>query len=173
MALSKEQRKRVYERVVGRYRRLAKKLGKNWKEVSIDGKSFQDAYEFEQAKEEELIEKGEESRLRRSRKESGPEIILRELEQQQPTPRRKRRSALDWLANPSDAREMHGEKCNCRKCVGAFGSEEDLVGIIPESDERRAERKEFEAEVNRQLEAICTERICPRCRSSVCHCEED
>ena len=165
MALSKEQRKKVYERIVGRFRRLAKKLGKNWKEVTINGKSFQDAYAEELAKEEALIEKGEESKLRRSRK-FDPEKIKGF------TPKSERKSALDWLANPSDAPERHKETCQCPKCVGAFGTE-DLVGPIPESDERREARKEFEGEVNRQLEEACTSGICPVCRSSVCHCEED
>ena len=160
--LTKEQRKRVYERVVGRYRRLAEKLEKNWKEVSIDGKLFEDAYAEELRREEALIKKGEESRLRRSREE------IKGFK-----PRRKRKSALDWLANPSDAPEGHKETCQCKKCVGAFGSEEDLVGPIPESDERRQERKELERKANEYFEGICTERICPICKSSVCHCEED
>lgn len=160
--LTKAQRKKVYERVVGRFRRLAKKLGKNWKEVEINGKSFQDAYAEELAKEEDLIKKGQESKLRRTNLDKIKGF----------KPKSKRKSALDWLTNPSDTPESHKETCQCPRCVGAFGSE-DLVGSIPESDERRAERKEFEGEVNRQLEEACTSGICPRCRSSVCHCEED
>ena len=160
--LTKAQRKKVYERVVGRFRRLAKKLGKNWKEVEINGKSFQDAYAEELRHEEDLAKKGEESKLRRTNLEE-----IRGFK-----PRRKRKSALDWLANPSDAPKGHREECQCPKCVGAFGSE-DLVGPIPESDERREARKEFEKSVNEALEQACTSGICPRCRSSVCHCEED
>ena len=175
MALSKAQRKKVYERVSGRFRRLARKLGKkNWKEVTIDGKTFKEAYEEEVKREEDLIAKGEESRLRRSRKESGPEIILRELEQEQPTPRRKRKSNMDWISDSSDG--THDETCTCNKCMGAWGDENlvnETVGSIPESDEERAKRKELERRANEYFEAICTERICPTCKSSVCHCEEE
>ena len=164
MALSKEMRKKVYERVSRRYRRLARKLGKkNWKEVELNGLYFKDAYELELKREEDRLALGKEpSNLKPSRSVER-EVVIRP----------KRKSALDWLANPSDVPRGHKEgECECPKCVGAFGSE-DLVGSIPESDERREARKEFEKEVNEQLERACTSGICPVCKSSVCRCGDD
>ena len=163
--LSKAQKTRVRGRIYRRFYRLGKRLGKSFREIEINGKDFESALRFELAKEEDLAKKGTESELRRSR-HFDPEKIKGF------TPRnRKRKSNMDFLINPSDAMESHKETCTCNKCMGAFG-DPDLIdsSMLGESDERKEARLEFTKEINRQLEEQTNRNICPRCRSSVCHC---
>jgi len=167
--LTEKQRTRIRGRIYRRYYRLAKKLSKDFREIEIDGKLFKDALALELKREEEFAERGEESMLKHRRFD--PDKLEKEWEEQSKS-KRKLRSNMDFLANPSDRPKGHEDYCDCKKCSGAFGSEEDLVGIIPESDERREAREEFTREVNIELERACSRGICPRCRSSVCHCEE-
>jgi len=137
--LSEKVRTRVRERIYKRFKRRAEKIGKpeEWRTIEIDGKLYEEALKFAFIEEEKLAKRGEESMLKHRRKESGPDIILRELEEQQSTPRRKRRgSNMDFLVDPSDAREAHGEACTCKRCLGAFADpnlirDTNLLEIIP------------------------------------------
>lgn len=149
--LTKAQRKKVYERISRRYRRLAEKLGKNWKEIELDGLCFQDAYQDELRKEETLQKKGEESRLRRSREDKAfasfdPEKIGGGI---------KRRE--DYFSSPDfDPREL-----------GSMGK----VWGADEEPTREEKMKKLERKINQELEEQATRNICPKCRSSCCHCE--
>lgn len=160
--LDKKTRKKVYERVRKRFKRLARKLGKDFREVTIDNKLFKEALEDEISREKVLQEKGQESRLRKTN-------IDQILEEAERTPI-KRKSPHDWLANPSDAKR-HSEKCQCSKCLGGF-SDPDLINEpIPESPEREAERKAIEERVNEQLDKEWRDKICPTCYSYPCVCD--
>ena len=159
--LSKAQKTKIYYRIYRKYSRLAKRLGKNFKEVTINGKYFREALDFELRKEEQLNELGKSpSHFKPSR----------DTERRIP----KRKSPYEWLANPSDVRGTHSEKCRCRACSGAF-SDPNLIGEIPESEGDREARKELERIVNEELEAQQTE-VCPYCKSSICRegeCQND
>lgn len=165
--LSEKVRKRIYERIRKRYKRFAKRNGEpqEWKEILLDGLYFKDALAEELAKEEELAKKGEESMLKHSR----------EVEEvKEFTPRRERKSNMDWIVDSSDVPKGHSEDCECPKCIGGF-SDPTLIDStpIPESDERREARKELERQINEGLEEACSRGICPICKSSVCRCGED
>lgn len=68
--LSKEQKRKIYERIRKRYKRYAKRLGKplEWKKVELYGKIFADALRQALIAEEERLAMGEEeSNLKVSR----------------------------------------------------------------------------------------------------------
>lgn len=60
MALSKEQKDRVRQRIYKRFKRRAEKIGKpkEWKTIELNGKTYNEALEFELRKEEDLPKKG-------------------------------------------------------------------------------------------------------------------
>ena len=166
MALSKEQKDRVRQRVYKRFKRRAERIGKpkEWRTIEIDGKTYEDALEFELLKEEDLAEKGEES------KRSNLDQI------QGYVPKRRRRKVedpLDWLANPCGKGGSHAPECECNQCMGGFGDPNLVDDRTTETDEEREARKEFEREYNAELEAKATRNICSRCKSSVCRCGEN
>jgi len=166
--LTKEQKRKIYERIRKRYKRHARKIGKpkEWKTIEINGKLFKEALGFELLKELELVKKGEESRLRRSNLDDIEGYV----------PKRRRRKGedgfLDWLANPCGKGGSHAQECQCNLCMGGFGDPDLVDDRTPEKDEEREARKEFEREYNAELEAKATRNICSRCKSSVCRCEE-
>jgi len=158
--LSKTQKNRIYYRVYRRYKRASKRIGKPFNGIELEGKYFREALEFELRKESQLDELGKEpSNLKSSRN----------VERRFP----RRKSPLDWLANPSDSSKgTHADSCQCSKCMGGFG-DFTLIDRIPESPERKAEREAIADEFNEQSEAFATANICPICKSSVCRCGGD
>lgn len=156
--LTKKERKRIYERVSKRYRRLAKKLGQNWKEIEINGLRFKDAYESELWQEEYGQKMGSApSKMKQDRsipeKGFSPEEILRGIEESEeeiPSPH-----------EPLDDEIL-------RQLVRMGG-----IDPFKENPDREKQLKQIERVVNKMLEEQATKDICPICKSSICHCGEN
>lgn len=162
--LSKKIKNKIYYRVYRRYKRASKRIGKPFDKIELEGKYFREALDFELRKEKQLDELGKEpSHFTPSRN-----IERRTL---------RRKSPLDWLANPSSAsREgasAHSEKCRCVNCSGGFSDPNLINERIPESPERKAEREAIAEEFNKKIAEQVERSICPYCKSSICHCEEE
>lgn len=191
LTLSKEQRKKIYMRVFRRYKKLAQKLGENWKKVKIKDLTFKEAYEKEL--------KREEIQATNFRPSRNPE----DYKKWKGVSVRKKHSELDWLAKSSDAKRegasAHSESCDCPLCSGGYGElhESEMTGIEnlyaeskkeeekpiftqTQEEEKFAFKMRHEAKIKEIVErGKWLERqkaeivICPICKSSCCHCKKE
>lgn len=146
MPLSKKEKRRIYDRCRKKFRRLGKRLGKHWKEISIDGKKFQEFLQVEIRKAEYVKEFGDD--------EDGfdPDRLKKEiLERKQ----REEESLLEAMSRED------------------FNPPRGMPPIWGHHENREKILKDIERETNEILEKACSKGICPRCKSSVCRCEDE